>query len=118
MCSLHFRRAHDHVESTVLAKRIWPAYLLPGTVVSSIVLGMEYFFADASIQGRLRSGEYPFAVGVLEAPKNSVPRGIAFEVGRTADGLAKWKLKVHGIDVPGRFIIDNGRFVPIEDVPG
>ena len=79
---------------------------------------MEYFFANASILGRVRSGEYPFAIGVLEAPDNSMPRGIAFEVGRTDDGLAKWKLKVHGTDVPGRFIIDNGRFVPVEDVQG
>ena len=78
---------------------------------------MEYFFANASIQGRVRSGDYPFAVGVLEAPENAMPRGIAFEVGRTDDGMAKWKLKIRGSDVPGRFIIEDGRFVPVEPTP-
>jgi len=78
---------------------------------------MDYFYPSTLIQGRVRSGEYPFAVGVLEAPDNAMPRGIALEVGRTADGLAKWKLKVSGCELPGRFIIEDGRFVPVESAP-
>ena len=74
---------------------------------------MEYFFADIAIQGRIRSGEYPFVVGVLDGPRG-MPRGIAVEVGQTSDGFATWKLKVGGSDVPGRFVIDDGRFVPVE----
>jgi hypothetical protein len=82
-------------------------------VFVGIVLCMKYFFTETAIEGRVRSGEYPFAIGVLEG-RSSVPRGIAFEVGQTADGLATWKLKVRGADVPGRFVIDNGRFAPVE----
>ena len=90
-----------------------PQYLLPFIVFIGIVYGMEYFFADTPIPGRVRSGEYPFAVEVFEEAGGGVPCGIGLEVGQTADGLATWKLKVRGADVSGRFIIDNGRFVPV-----
>jgi hypothetical protein len=82
-------------------------------VIIGTVFRMEYFFADIAIQGRVRSGEYPFVVEVLDEPRK-VPRGIAIEVGQTADGVATWKINVGGSDVAGRFVIDNGRFVPVE----
>ena len=67
-----------------------------------IVFRMEYYCESYPIPGRVRSGEYPFAIGVLEGPDSRVPNGIAFEVGQTADGFAKWKLKVRlGADVHG-----------------
>jgi hypothetical protein len=90
-------------------------FLLPNIVFIGTVFGMEYFYANAAIAGRVRSGEYPFAIGVLMTPDDRMPRGIALEVGCTADGLAKWKLKVHGVDVPGRFFIEDRRFVPVEE---
>ena len=87
--------------------------LLHCIVIIGTVFRMEYFLADIAIQGRIRSGEYPFVVGVLDGPRG-MPRGIAVEVGQTSDGFATWKLKVGGSDVPGRFVIDDGRFVPVE----
>jgi hypothetical protein len=84
-------------------------------VIIGIVHGMLYF-TDAIKTGTVRSGEYPFAIGVLRSCDNATPAGLAFEVGRTADGLAVWRMKVHGADVPGRWVIVDGRFVAVDDV--
>ena len=91
----------------------WATYLLT-IVVISIVHDMLYF-TDTITSGTVRSGEYPFAIGVLRSIDNTTPSGLAFEVGRTADGLAVWRLKIQGTEVPGRFVIVDGRFVAVED---
>jgi hypothetical protein len=36
------------------------------------------------------------------------------ESGRNGDGLAVWRLSVHGADVPGRFVIVDREFKPFE----
>jgi membrane-associated phospholipid phosphatase len=79
---------------------------------------MEPYYANESTVGRVRSGEVPFAIEVFEAPGNSMPSGIAVEVGSTVFGLALWRLKVHGERVPGRFIIEDGQFVLVESARG
>jgi len=39
--------------------------------------------------------------------------------GRTRPGVAAdWGLRVRGADVPGRFVIVDGRFIPVEDAAG
>ena len=43
-----------------------------------------------------------------------MPVGMASEIGRTEGGLAVWRLNVHDADVPGRWVILDGRFVPLE----
>jgi hypothetical protein len=43
-----------------------------------------------------------------------MPIGIASAIGRTEGGLAVWSLNIDGADVPGRWIIVDGRFVPVE----
>jgi hypothetical protein len=58
---------------------------------------------------------YPFTIRVLSSIDNAMPSGLAFEVGRTADGLAVWRLRIHAADVPGRWIVVDGRFVAVED---
>lgn len=83
-------------------------------VIISTVNSMLYF-TDTITSGTVRSGEYPFAIGVLRSIDNTTPSGLAFEVGRTADGLAVWRLKIQGTEVPGRFVIVDGRFVAVED---
>jgi hypothetical protein len=40
---------------------------------------------------------------------------MASEIGRTAGGLAVWGLHLHGADVPGRWVIIDRRFVPVEN---
>ena len=87
-------------------------------MVIGTLSGMETYYANDSTVGCIRSGEYPFAIGVLLASDDSRPSGIAFEIGSTIDGLAIWRLKVGGERVPGRFIIEDGRFVPVEPMRG
>ena len=78
---------------------------------------MKSYYANESNVGRVRSGEYPFAIEVLVPCDDRRPRGIAFEVGSTVDGLAVWRLKIGGKRVPGRFIVVDGRFDLIESEP-
>jgi hypothetical protein len=75
---------------------------------------MQSYYANEMTVGRVRSGEYPFEIGVLPASHASVPIGIAVEIGITVDGQAVWRLKVGGERVPGRFVIEEGQFIPVE----
>jgi hypothetical protein len=72
------------------------------------------YFTNASRTGTVGFNRFPFAIGILESPDNNMPIGMASQYGRTEIGLAVWKLRVHGVDVPGRFIIVDGAFVAIE----
>jgi hypothetical protein len=42
-----------------------------------------------------------------------MPIGMASQIGRTEGGLAVWSLTIDGADDPGRWIIIDGRFVPV-----
>ncbi len=55
----------------------------------------------------------PFAIGVLKAPDNFMPVGMAFEVGRTDEGLEAWRLVLHCAEVPGRLVIVDQEFRPV-----
>ena len=74
---------------------------------------MEYF-TIASGPGPVRYGQLPGSIGVLDAPDKPMPIGMASAIGRTEGCLAVWGLNVHGADVPGRWVIIDGRFVPVE----
>jgi hypothetical protein len=77
---------------------------------------MEYF-TNASGLGLVRYGQLPGSIGVLQAPDKPMPIGMASAIGRTEGGLAVWSLNVDGADVPGRWVIIDGRFVPVERDP-
>jgi hypothetical protein len=77
---------------------------------------MEYF-TNASVAGPVRYGQLPGSIGVLEALDKPMPIGMASTIGRTEGGLAVWSLNVDGADVPGRWVIIDGRFVPVERAP-
>jgi hypothetical protein len=68
---------------------------------------MVRYFAHITPAGPVRSGQFLFAIGVLESPDKSMPIGMAFGAGRTESGLELWQLFIHGEDVPGRFVIVN-----------
>jgi hypothetical protein len=73
------------------------------------------YFTDANTKGRVRYRQLvASAIGVLEAPGKQASIGMAYHAGRSADGLALWRLKVHGADVPGEFIIVDGQFIGVE----
>jgi hypothetical protein len=79
---------------------------------------MEYF-TNACTRGRVRYRQLvASAIGILESAGDSTAIGMAFHVGRSTDGLALWRLKVRGTDVPGHWIIDDGQFVEIGDSGG
>jgi hypothetical protein len=78
---------------------------------------MSRYFAQISAAGPVRYGQLPGSIGVLEALDKPMPIGIASQIGRTEGGLAVWGLNVHGADVPGRWVILDRRFVPVERAP-
>jgi hypothetical protein len=47
-----------------------------------------------------------------------MPIGMTSKVGWTEGGMAEWVLKVHDVEVSGRWVITNRRFVAVEGDPG
>jgi hypothetical protein len=60
---------------------------------------MEYF-ATASKTGRVRFNQISWTIGVGYSDGYPMPIGQANQVGRTADGLALWALRVKCADLP------------------
>jgi hypothetical protein len=54
------------------------------------------------------------AIAVLESPSNHVPIGMALGCGWGAGGVHVWRLVVHGVEVPGRWIVVGREFWPEE----
>jgi hypothetical protein len=69
----------------------------------------EVYLAHISNSGSIRSGQCPFHILVLGASDYG-PIGMAFGTGRTDDGLALWRIVVHGSEVPGRWVIVDREF--------
>jgi hypothetical protein len=76
---------------------------------------MQYFTSDSRV-GRVRYGSIHWRIAVDASPTNHQRIGDASEVGITTTGLALWQLRVHGDEVPGRWILIDGQFVPAEAV--
>jgi hypothetical protein len=74
---------------------------------------MEYF-TIASGPGPVRYGQLPGSIGVLEMPDKPMPIGIASCIEWDRAGLAVWRLTVHDAEVPGRWVIVDREFRPIE----
>jgi hypothetical protein len=50
------------------------------------------------------------AIGVLEAPDNHLPIGVALPVRRHPSGTALWRLEVRGAELPGLWYVFDRRF--------
>jgi hypothetical protein len=81
---------------------------------------MTYFVSDLAMH-RLCAPQPPFAVGVFERRPGGLERrplgdqvGVAFVDVRTESGAITWSPEVRGGPVPGKFIIDDGRFRPVD----
>ncbi len=74
---------------------------------------MQYF-TSATKKGPVLWKQFPFPLMVVEAPETPKMIGMAAEVGVTAQWHAVWSLQVHGAQIPGFFVIIDGRFEPIE----
>ena len=68
------------------------------------------YFTNASGPWPVRHGQLPGWIDVLESLDKPMPIGIASEIGWTEGGLAVWALRVHGADVPGRWVIVDREF--------
>jgi hypothetical protein len=55
-------------------------------------------------------------LGVTEQPGNHVLTGTATEVGLTQNGEVLWSLHVHDADVPGRWVIVDGKFMAAKEI--
>jgi hypothetical protein len=69
-----------------------------------------HYFTSVSDSGRVRGGQLPGSIPVMDAPGSDVQVEIALEVSETAQGAALWMLRVNGVDLPGRWTLTNGRF--------
>jgi hypothetical protein len=55
------------------------------------------------------------APGVLRARDDHAPIGLALPVGRDDDPVELWRLTVHGVELPGRFIVVDREFQPAQE---
>jgi hypothetical protein len=76
---------------------------------------MQYFSND-SRAGGVRYGAIHWRIGVDSTPFGPLRIGDASEVGKTPSGLALWKLRVQGDEVPGLWVVIDGEFVPVDEV--
>ena len=76
---------------------------------------MPRYFAHISGAGPVRYGQIPGSIGVLEDPYKPMPIGMACCTGWNPAGLAVWKLTVEGDDVPGRWVIVDREFRPVQE---
>jgi hypothetical protein len=71
---------------------------------------MRFFASVGPLVGPVRHDDTPSIIDVFEALDAIMPVGIAVGAGRDADGVAVWRLTVHGDVVPGRWVILNREF--------
>jgi hypothetical protein len=75
---------------------------------------MSRDFAHVSTAGPVRHGQIPGSIGVLEAPDKPMPVGMADCTGWDPAGLTVWSLTAEGAEVPGRWIIVDREFRPVQ----
>jgi hypothetical protein len=75
---------------------------------------MRYYANGGPFRGPLFYGVWADALGVLEALDKTMPIGLALCVGRDAAGYALWGLVIHDEDVPGRWVVIDREFKPVQ----
>jgi len=76
--------------------------------------GMRYF-ANIGKSGPVKYRDLPAgSIGVLEAPDNHMPIGMAFCRTWDMNGLTVWTLTIGAQEIAGRWIIIDRRFRPAE----
>jgi len=74
---------------------------------------VRYFANAGPDRGPLLYCAAPDAIGVLGALDQPMPIGTAMCVGRDAAGCALWELVIHDEIVPGRWIVIDREFRPV-----
>jgi hypothetical protein len=72
------------------------------------------FFTNASKRGRVRYGDLPGSIDIVDSLDTLIAVGVAVEVGISLRGYVIWSLEVNGAKLPGRFMIVDGEFVRID----
>jgi hypothetical protein len=75
---------------------------------------MSYYSDTGPKSGPILWRDHYGAIGVLEARDADIPIGLALGCGFGWDGVALWKLTVHGVEVPGRWLVHSREFIPEE----
>ena len=71
---------------------------------------MTRYFAHISQKGKIRYGQVPGSIGVLEALDKLMPIGEASCRTHDANGLAVWTLRIGKQEIPGRSVIIDREF--------
>jgi len=75
---------------------------------------MTRYFAHISQKGKIRYGEVPGSIGVLEALDKFVPIGEASSRIHDQNGLAVCTLRIGKEETPGRWVIIDREFRPTQ----
>ncbi len=75
---------------------------------------MTRYFAHISQKGKVRYGDVPGSIGVLEATDKPMPIGEAHCVTWDENGLVVWTLRIGKEEIPGRWVILNREFRPVQ----
>ena len=77
----------------------------------------QAYFAHISHKGKIRYGDVPGSIGVLETPDKFMPIGKAHCLTWDQNGLAVWTLRIGKQEMPGRWVIIDRRFLEVEGGP-
>jgi hypothetical protein len=71
---------------------------------------MRYFANVGPDRGPILWRDAKGAIGVLQAPEDHMPIGMALGCGPDGAGVATWSLTVRGADLPGRWVVIDREF--------
>ena len=75
---------------------------------------MRYYTNVGPGEGPVLDRHVPPTIEVLKAPGDAQPIGTALCVGAGSQGIALWRLIVHGATLPERWIVVDRRFWPAD----
>jgi hypothetical protein len=73
---------------------------------------MSYFANIGPHSGPILGRHRLVAIGVLQAPDDRAPIGMALANGRADAEVEVWELTVRGVELPGHWVVVGGEFWP------
>jgi hypothetical protein len=75
---------------------------------------MSYFTNIGPQFGPIMGRQRLAAIAVLQAPYDRMPVGMALAIGRADEEVELWELTVQGVEMPGRWVVVDREFKPVE----
>jgi hypothetical protein len=75
---------------------------------------MAYHTNCGPARGPILDRTVPDAIGVLAEPGYGMPIGLALATERDDQRRMVWRLIVHGVEVPGKWIVIDREFRPVQ----